>query len=632
MNRIVGDGEFGSATRQRIFKLTLLAIASIFILRLGWLQIIEGGAYRLRAEAQAIKQIKNEPFRGMMFDRTGRAIVQNIASFTVSVTPNAITPEAITKLARILGVSDSAVTADVEKARKYNRFNPAKLASGRDINRRIVAAIEENRESLPGVSVVVEGKRHYAFNGNAAHLLGYVREVSERQLTQLGDAYDPGDVAGQSGLEKAYERDIRGQKGLEFIAVNNRGQRIASFNDGMSDAEPREGFDLYLGLDVELQTLGEELLEGRRGGIVALDPNNGEILAFISKPDYDPRLLAGQTPKGFMTWLMTDKEKPSFNRVSQPAYPPGSTWKMLVAIGCLQEGLITPSTQLVCTGAYHYGNRSMACHGAHGGVAVERAIQVSCNSFFAQCGVKLGADGMAKYGALFGFGTKTNVDVSYERSGLVPSTEYMDKRYGKRGWSKYAAANWGIGQGEILVTPLQMARYTAAIANGGILYQPHAVTAIYNKVLDRVDYVRYDSVNLGINPEYISKIQQGMFLVVNQAGGTATRQKIDSITICGKTGTAQNAGDDHSWFIAYAPKDNPQIAICVMVENAGFGGTIAAPMARKMIDFYLTGTLPTDVKEEEYGVPDTTQQQKLRDTIKLLPVRPRGPFLSAKKP
>ncbi|GMV52324.1 MAG: penicillin-binding protein 2 [Chlorobi bacterium] len=631
-------GDFGSTTRQRILKWLVFLMAGVFILRLGWLQIIQGGAYRLRAEAQAIKQIKIEPFRGMMIDRNGIPIVQNIPGFSVTVTPYQFTSVVAVRLAKILGVPDSVIRADVAKAARFNRFNPVKFAAGRDIDFSTMSAIEEQRDFLPGVDVITDPKRSYDITGNAAHLLGYCREVSEYQLKELGDAYDPGDLTGKTGLEKSYEAYVRGQKGLQFVAVNNRGQRVSSFNEGKSDVPTRRGFDLQLGLDAKLQSLAEKLLEGKRGAVVAIDPNNGEILAFASMPDFSLRELSGRTSRGYYNQIASDPDKPLFNRASMPNYPPGSTWKMLVALGCLQEGLITPNTVLHCGGAYNYGNRSMACHGAHGAVTLERAIQVSCNVYFAQCGMKLDVEGMKKYGTLFGFGHKTMADITEEASGLVPGTAYMDKRYGKNGWSKYAPANWGIGQGEILTTPLQLARYVAAIANGGILLQPHAVRSVYNNVLNKTEVMRYAATDLHLRPDYVRAVQQGMYKVVNEPGGTASSLRIPDIVMCGKTGTAQNPhGRDHSWFVCYAPMDKPQIAICAMVENAGFGSTVAAPIATKLVELYLKGRWPADVRSPGFAAPPSAdsalpEQKEKSDTVRKQPAyTKKGPFIVSEK-
>lgn len=630
MSSVQGEGSFGSSERQRIFTWIVLGVALIYTARLAYLQIIQGSTYRTRAETQAIKQIKVEPFRGMMYDRDGRAIVRNAPGFSVTVTPYECTKESMSALAKLLGVPDSVIRAEVATAARYNKFAAAKLSVGRDVDFDIVSAIEERREDMPGIDVIVDPKRLYDFDGNASHLLGYTREVDPNQLKRLGSYYVPGDIVGQTGLERSYEDFVRGQKGYSFVSVNKSGQRVESFNNGKSDIPALEGNDLYLGLHTGMQELGEKLLEGRRGGIVALDPNNGEIMAFVSKPDYDLRQLTGRLSRSYFNGLWNDPEKPLFNRASMPNYPPGSTWKMLVALACLQEGLITERTPLYCSGAFTYGNRSMKCHGAHGNVTLLPAIQASCNAYFAQCGLKLKAEGMHKYGSLFRFGQKTLADITEEARGLLPSRAYMDKRYGKRGWTEYAYANWGIGQGEVTVTPLQMAMYVAAIANGGTLYQPHAVRAKYDKILRRKESFSYASYQVPIDRKYFDLVRQGMYMVVNVPGGTAGNGKVPNVDVCGKTGTAQNPhGQDHSWFVCFAPKDDPKVAMCVMVENAGFGSVAAVPIAQKLLDHYFNGAWPTDVPRDSTRRIDANKTSApVASSAPSSPTEPttRGPF------
>lgn len=621
------ENSFASPERQRIFTWIVVGLCIVYVARLGYLQIVQGSLYRTRAEGQAIKQLKVEPFRGTLYDRDGRAIVRNAPGFSITITPYECTPESITQLASILDVPDSVIAAEVRTAARYNRFAAAKLAVGRDVDVRTVSLIEERSRDLPGVDVIVDPKRLYDFEGNGAHLLGYTREVDQAQLQRLGNYYVPGDITGQTGLEKAYEAVIRGRKGYSFISVNKTGQRVESFNNGKSDIAPIEGNDLYLGIHTGMQELGERLLAGRRGGIVALDPNNGEIMTFVSKPDYDLRTMSGRGSRAYFNKLWNDPEKPLFNRASMPSYPPGSTWKMLVALGCLQEGLITEKTALYCAGAFTYGNRSMACHGAHGATALAKAIQVSCNSYFAQCGMKLKAEGMHKYGKMFRFGMKTMADITEESRGLLPSRPYMDRRYGKRGWTEYAFANWGIGQGEVTVTPLQMAMYTAALANGGTLYQPHAARAVYDKVLKRKENFSYASYKVPIDAKYFESIREAMYMVVNVPGGTASNGKVNGVEVCGKTGTAQNPhGQDHSWFVCFAPRERPVIAMCVMVENAGFGATVAVPIAQKLLDLYFNRQWPADTprdtmrsSQDSAALVRTQQTPSSEPTI-------RGPF------
>ncbi|MBM4178620.1 MAG: penicillin-binding protein 2 [Ignavibacteria bacterium] len=622
------DNAFGSIERLRILRYVILAISVVYILRLGYLQIIQGNRYKLKAEAQAIKQISTEPFRGMIFDRNGRAIVQNSPGFSITVTPYEFTKGACTQLATILGLPDSVIWQNVQRSAVYNKFAAAKLSVGRDIPVELVAQIEEQRDALRGVDIIIDPKRLYAFDGNAAHLLGYTREVAEWQLKKLGDAYAPGDMTGQTGLEKSYEVAIRGQKGTQFIAVNKNGKKVESFNDGKSDQYGLEGDDLYLGLDTDLQELAEKLLGSAKGSVVALDPNNGEVLCYASKPDYDLRQFAGKTARTYYNQIYRDPGIPLLNRTANSMYHPGSTWKPLMALMALQEGIITPKTRLMCAGGYQYGNRFAKCHGGvHGLIDCSFAIQVSCNAFFYQLGLKIGAERFHKYGTLFGFGQRTMMDIpsGEDGKGVLPSREYMNKRLGPKNWTPYAFMNWGIGQGEVNVTPLQLVAYTAALANGGLWHQPHAVREIYSKTLRKRAQVAYETRTIPIDRSYFEIVKLAMREVVRN--GTARGADIPRLEVCGKTGTAEASGGnkDQSWFICFAPRENPKIAMVVTGEGQGFGASFAVPIARKLLELYFNKSWPPDVAR------DTVWKRKAGSTPQLAaptnnapPVR--GPF------
>ncbi|MBU3698584.1 MAG: penicillin-binding protein 2 [Candidatus Kapabacteria bacterium] len=629
------DASFASDQRFHIFRYAVLAICLIFAGRLAWLQIIQGNKYRLKAEAQAIKQISTEPFRGMIFDRNGRAIVQNAPGFSITITPYEFTPSAARRLGYILGVADSLLWNESLKAARYNKFAATKLSYGRDVSFDIVSKIEELRDSLPGVDMIIDPKRMYAFDGNGAHLLGFTREVAEWELKELGDAYAPGDVTGKAGLEKSYEAAIRGQKGLQFVAVNKNGQKVASFNDGKSDTPGLEGDDLYLGIDTDLQELAEKLLTGARGSVVAIDPATGEILCYASKPDFDLRKFTGKTARSYYNELASDPSIPMLNRASNSMYHPGSTWKPLMTLMALQEGVITPKTKLMCAGGYTYGNRFALCHGGvHGMIDCSYALQVSCNSFYYQLGLKMGVDRFHKYGAMFGFGSRTKVDIpsGEDGRGILPSRAYMDRAYGSKNWTQYALMNWGIGQGEVNVTPLQLAAYTAAIANGGTWNQPHAVRAIYSKTLQRRNSIAYESRKVPINQEYFDIVKKAMRLVVSS--GTARGADIPGLDVCGKTGTAQTSGgkQDQSWFICFAPMNDPKIAMVVTGEGKGFGAQFAVPIAQKLLDLYLNRRWPADVARDSTWLikPGVTPQQ--REASKPAQPTTEGPFASLDPP
>lgn len=628
------DSAFGSVERLRILRYVILAISAIYIGRLAYLQIIQGNRYKLKAEAQAIKQISTEPFRGMIFDRYGRAIVQNAPGFSVTITPYEFNELACETLSRIIGVPDSLIWQDVRKSASYNKFAAAKLSYGRDIPVELVAQIEEQRDLLRGVDIIIDPKRLYAFDGNAAHLLGYTREVAEWQLKKLGDAYAPGDMTGQTGLEKSYEVAIRGQKGTQFIAVNKNGQKVESFNDGKSDQYGLEGDDLFLGLDTDLQELAEKLLGSAKGSVVALDPANGEVLCYASKPDYDLRQFAGKTARSYYNQIYRDPGIPLLNRAANSMYHPGSTWKPLMTLMALQEGIITPKTKLMCAGGYQYGNRFAKCHGGvHGMIDCSFAIAVSCNSFFYQLGLKIGAERFHRYGTMFGFGQRTMMDIpsGEDGKGILPSKDYMDRRIGPKNWTPYAFMNWGIGQGEVNVTPLQLVAYTAAVANGGTWHQPHAVREIYSKTLRKKAKIAYESRPIPINREYFDVVKVAMREVVRN--GTARGADIPGLNVCGKTGTAEASGGnkDQSWFICFAPLENPKIAMVVTGEGQGFGAAFAVPIARKLLELYFNRTWPADIARDSVWKrkPGTTPQQPATNDQDE-PIQ--GPFASNNKP
>jgi penicillin-binding protein 2 len=581
------DRSFGTGTRRNVF----LAITAVVFLsyagRLVQLQLIEGSQYRSKSEAQGIKQIPEEPIRGAIFDRNGVVIAADVPSYSVYVTPNKLTAESKRLLARILTTDTATIDAKI-KQYKVNDFSPVRI--WRDVDRRAWSRLNELHTELSGISIVSESKRNFAGDLRASHILGYTKEISKEELESYGDYYTPGDVVGKAGVERSFEEFLRGEKGYRFVMVNNRGQRVGEFENGKHDVEPKNGFDLELGIDGQLQQYAEQLLRGKRGAVVALEPSTGEVLAMASAPDYDPMIFSGITDRKEYARVVTDPLKPLLNRATQAVYAPGSTWKMLMTIAAMKEGLLTPTTTLVCGGSYSYGGRSWRCHGgAHGAITAQHAIRVSCNVFFYRVGMMLGMERFAKYGSMFHFGQRLGLDVP-EGATTLPSVEYYDRRFGKGKWPKGAIINLGIGQGELLVNPVQLAAYVSAIANGGTWNQPHLVRAVRNKRLGQTQPVTYKSEDLGIPKQVMDVVHGGMFDVVNTDGGTGRGARMDSIKVAGKTGTAQTPGGkgDNAWFVCYAPFDKPKIAMCVLVENAGFGGAVSAPIARKLIRFYLT--------------------------------------------
>lgn len=587
MTSISAGSESNLALRRNVFLGVVLGVFLLFAGRLIQLQIVQGSQYRLQADAQGIKRMTIQPVRGALFDRNGYIVVASEGSHNLYVTPNKIDEGSKAVLARLMGTKPAYIDTLLNRY-EINEYTPVRIF--RDLNDTLWAKLNENYSELSGVELENESKRYYDPNLRASHILGYVKEINRDEMKK-NDYYVPGDMIGKSGIEKEFEDFLRGDKGYEYVAVNNRGQRIESFNDGKGDQQPSNGFDLYLGLDAELQAYGEYLMKASNytGAIVAIDPSNGEILAMVSAPDFDLNLFNGVTPPEIYSSLDKNPDKPLINRATQAVYPPGSTWKPLMALAGLEEGLITTTSTISCPGSFTYGGRSWKCHGGHGAVNVQRSIQASCNVFYYKLALQMGIDTYNKWGKLFHFGEKLNIDVPESPWTLLPSRAYYDKSFGENKWPKGVLVNLGIGQGELGVNPLQLAAYCAAIANNGVWIRPHFVSKVKNKKLGTTEPVDYDVEDLGIKPEYMKVVQQGMYDVVNVPGGTAGHVKLPDIAIAGKTGTAQNPhGQDHSWFISYAPFDNPKIAMCTLVENSGFGGTHAAPLAQKLIKFYLT--------------------------------------------
>ncbi|GIV49995.1 MAG: penicillin-binding protein 2 [Candidatus Kapaibacterium sp.] len=568
-----------------ILRIAIVAVLGVFIVRLMYLQVIRGAEYLQRSETQAIKQRARIPSRGCMYDRNGVMIVRNEPAFTITLTPSDVDTTTFPFLARLLQMPLEQLRTIYARALPY-RFQEVPIV--RDAPLSVVAAIEEHYAELPGIEIRTDVKRRYLLRAHASHLFGYRAMVDERDLATKGDYYTLNDYIGKTGIEAAYEPFLRGRKGVQFVAVNAAGQPIERFNNGRSDIAAIEGADLYLSMDALLQEVAEEQMGNDHGAIVVLDPRNGEVLAFVSKPDYDLHPMEIPAAGEYFAQLARDPNKPLFNRAMQTQYPPGSTWKMLMALAALQEGMIDERTTIHCPGSFTYGGRSFKCHGAHGTVDVRRAIQVSCNVFFYRLGQRIGIDNLYKYGTMFGFGQLTGIDIAGEKPGLLPSRAWFARRGVTGSLLDGRMVNLGIGQGELGVTPLQMAVYAATLANGGTLYQPHVVRAIYNKETGRMEKVAYGSVKLPLDPRHVRIVQEGMYAVCNIPGGTATNVRVDGVAVCGKTGTAQNPhGKDHSWFICYAPAEHPTIAMCVMVENAGFGATRAAPIARAILDAYF---------------------------------------------
>ena len=577
--------------RVRLFIGAILIALLVLGLRLVQLQLIDHTAYTGESQMNAVRGATVQPARGLIFDRNGALMVDNEPTYSILLTPRYFNPERTGLLASLLDVPDSLVTARLQEARQWSAFRASR--SFREVPYEKFSRIQENLYRLPGVSYEVDQRRRYRTNARAAHALGYVREITRPELERIRtEGYRPGDLVGKAGVEHHYESLLRGQLGREFKLVNVHGMEVQAYRDGQEDIQPQAGFDLHLSLDSGVQALAESLFVNKRGAAVALDPNNGDILAMVSKPDYDPAIFSRAVDSETWQELNTSEDRPLFNRATMMRMVPGSTWKPFMALLGLQEGLITPNSTTRCGGGYRLGGRTFRDHNsqAHGPINVKEAVAVSCNTFFYDLMMRTDVNTWARYAREAGFGERTSLDIGQQTTGLIPDSSYYNRTY-PRGWTPGYSIILGIGQGDMLVTPMELARFTAALANGGELHDPRIVKRLINNDTgeERIPQ-RPPPDRMPIDAEHFETVRESMRMAMER--GTGRNLQIPDIPSAGKTGTAQNPhGENHSVFIMFAPVDDPQIAIAVMVENAGFGATVAAPIASMMAEKYLTGTI-----------------------------------------
>ena len=588
---------FGSMTRRAIIYFAITISVTVLGFRLFQMQIVNQQEYETKSSDNSVKSVEVDPLRGLFYDRNMKLLVSNSPAYTLRIIPADYDTSLNNLIETVIDADSGFINTFLIQNRAYSKYLPLRLKRGIDF--KVVSWIEENSENLPGIDYVLELYRNYPAGINASHAFGYTKEITAKQLLKSREHYKQGDFVGYNGIEKTYEDKLRGKKGYEYVLVDSRRRELGSFKGGVDDLSPINGQSVVLTLDTDTQRAAEEEFKEKRGALVALDPSTGEIIAFVSAPDYDLSKFSFITPEDFLSSLYNDPARPLFNRATMSINSPGSTFKMLAAIAALDLGIITTSYTINCKGGFTYG-RFFKCHGSHGRVNVIRAIEKSCNTFFYKLIYKIGLEKWKEYALKFGFGKKTNIDITEEIPGLIPDENYYIKRYGNN-WPKSIMASLGIGQGEVSVTPLQLAKYTALIANNGISVQPHFVRGYLDDITNELIPLKFNSINTGVDESIIEIVKEGMFLVVN-GRGTATHIKIPDIEIAGKTGTAQNPhGEDHAWFVAFAPFDNPKIALSVLVENAGFGGTHAAPIAKRIIETYLRGL---DQRENRQGDKD----------------------------
>ena len=581
--------------RRYVISGIAIVVVLVYIIRLFYLQIIDQST-KDQADNNALVKQTIYPSRGLIYDRNGELLVFNQPIYEITMVMREMGKDwDTTAFCQCLQISRTefderiAEIKDKKKNRGYSRWTPQVFMS--QLKKEDIATLQESKFLFPGIQIQKRTLRDYTYKA-AAHVLGSVGEVNQNDIDR-DSYYARGDYSGRDGLERTYEQQLRGEKGVEVLMRDSRGRMQGSYQNGALDKTAKAGTDLYTTLDIQLQLLAEELLAGKIGSAVAIEPKTGEILALVSNPSWNPKVLVGKERSKNYNQLLKDPTKPLMNRATQATYPPGSTFKTIQALVCLEQGAITPNTLYPCSGPQ---STPIKCTHHHGSpVALDKAIEQSCNPYF-WCAYRdlLQKDGYGKDNEdfrhryelwrdavmEFGLGQRfKDTDLSEQSAGKVPNIKEYDRTYGPTGWKAITIRSLSIGQGEILVTPLQLANQAATIANEGYFITPH---------LNKNDSMLTHRHEIGIKQKWFAEVKEGMHRVMQY--GTGRWYPIEGISQAGKTGTAQNPhGKDHAIFIGFAPVEDPQIAVAVVVENAGFGATWACPVASMMMEQYLTG-------------------------------------------
>ncbi len=571
--------------RLRILTLIISILFVILIIGLWYTQFARGSYYYNLSEKNRLRIVPINGPRGIIYDRKGEILADNRLSFDVVIVPQEVKDKdkTLKALANKLNIPYTTLSNSFDKQYKKGRsfpFAPVVLAKGISKDNAII--LEENKLNLPGIVVQANPDRTYLYGKDTAHLLGYIGEIHEEQLKRLKDyGYKGKDIIGHSGLEKFFDNTLRGKDGGMLVEVDNRGRQIRV----IGSREPAKGMDIHLTIDIGLQKFISQLLHGRRGGAVFMDPDNGAIFALVSSPSFDPEIFMNTERRNELKDALRDKYNlPLLNRSVMSSYPPGSIFKIITAAAALKTRKITPHTTFHCDGQFHLGNATFACNSTHGNEDILGAVEHSCNVFFYNTGLKVGVDGIAKYALDFGLGEVTGVELPGENSGHVPDRTWKMLKRGEN-WYPGDTVNLSIGQGSMLITPLQGARMVSVIANGGYLVTPHLINGEGryqgNTGVKRVD----------ISDEVLKIIKDGMRRVVEGDDGTGRRARIDGLNIAAKTGTAEvSSGKSHAWFCGFAPINNPRVAFAIFLEHGGKGGEDAADIAKDALEFIRGNT------------------------------------------
>ena len=580
--------------RPAVILLVIFLLSGILLVKLFAIQVLDD-SFLKRAESNAIQRIVDHPYRGLVYDRSGKLLVFNNPIFDLMVVPREFHLKDTTKFCELFRISKEQLIEGYNAAKSYSKVKPSPLI--KQLSNTDFARIQDFLVDYPGLFILTRSVRSYP-SATAAHALGYIGEINGGQLERdTVGYYSQGDYVGLSGLEKYYENELRGKKGVKYKMVNVRGVDKGPFKEGEYDTISIAGKNLTSTIDLDLQQFGELLMAGKTGSVVAIEPKTGEILAMISAPFYDPNQLTGAEFGKTYKILNTDNSKPLFNRPIMATYPPGSIFKIVQSLIGLQEGVLTPNSTFAC-------NKSLvACHNHPNPVNLFGAIRNSCNPYYHQAfrqiinrevssntfkDTEIGLNAWRENVLKFGLGAPLGIDMSGEKGGDIPSSKLYDRIYGAGHWKYSTIYSLSIGQGEMTVTPLQMANLAAIFANKGYYYTPHLIKAVDDDP-KKIPAKFQEKKFVGVDARHFDLIQEAM---VEAIYGTAARAVMTDLVIAGKTGTAQNSqGEDHSVFIAFAPKDNPTIAIAVYVENAGWGGRAAASTASLMIEKYIRKTI-----------------------------------------
>lgn len=586
--------------RKIVISFIFIIVGLIFIIRLFYVQIIND-KYKIDSDQNVLREVIQYPARGLIYDRNGILLVYNEAAYDLMIVPKQVKEMDTLSFCKLLGIEIESFRTKFKKASDYSRYKPSVLE--KEISSKEYGKIQEKLFEFPGFYAQTRTLRKYP-RESAAHVLGYIGEV-DQQIIDNDSYYKSGDYIGKSGIELSYESLLRGKRGVKRVLVDVHNREKGSYLDGEMDTMAVTGSTIYLSIDAVIQEYGEKLMQNKRGSIVAIEPSTGEILALVSAPAYNPNLLVGRDVKKNYPVLSNDELKPLFNRALMASYPPGSTFKTIQALIGMQDGVITENSGFPCI------KSNVGCHNHPNATSVTESIKMSCNPYYFNVFRKIllqgkstslfkdSEIGLAKWSKQvkkFGLGERLETDLPAIKKGFIPDVAFYDKWYGKGRWAFSTIYSLSIGQGEVGVVPLQMANLSAILSNRGYYYTPHLLKRIDKT--DTIPQIFRRKHDVGIEKQYFNPVIEGMLKVVYEAGGTARQARIDSIDVCGKTGTAQNPhGEDHSIFIAFAPKDNPKIAIAVYIENAGFGGTWAAPIASLIMEKYLKGSIKDTIKE-----------------------------------